>query len=219
LPAGDSQPDFPVTAVVLGAGFGRRFGSDKRWHVLPSERTLLAATLARYRQAFDDVIVVLRPEDARRVDELERESMAGEGPSPLTVVYCRDAAKGMGHSLSAGAQAVADDHGLFVGLGDMPFVRADTLRELRNRLAAAVAGGDRQCIVQPVHAGAPATDPRGGHPVGFGPGFLAELRRCRGDRGAQHLLRAAGRRVLRPVFDDPGLVRDVDAPEDLPEAR
>lgn len=208
-----------MTAVVLGAGFGRRFGSDKRWHVLPSGRTLLAATLARYRQAFDELIVVLRPEDAARAAELERESRTGEDASPLTVVYCRDAAAGMGHSLAAGARAVGDDRSLFVGLGDMPFVRVDTLRELRKRLSAAVNAGDRQCIVQPVPGGAPATAARGGHPVGFGPGLLPELRRCRGDSGAQHLLREAGGRVLRPVFDDPGLLRDVDAPEDLLGAR
>lgn len=209
-----------MTAVILGAGFGRRFGCDKRWHVLPSGRTLLAATLARYRQAFDELIVVLRPEDAGRAAELERESRTGEDASPLTVVYCRDAADGMGHSLAAGARAVAEDHSLFVGLGDMPFVRVDTLRELRNRLSAAVNGGDRRCIVQPVHADATApSPPRAGHPVGFGPALLDELRRCRGDAGARHLLREPGRRILRPALDDPGLVRDVDAPDDLPDAR
>jgi len=205
--------------VILGAGFGRRFGSDKRWHVLPSRRTLLAATLAAYRRAFNEVIVVLRPEDAGRVEQLDRDSAEGDGAAPLTVVFCADAAHGMGHSLAAGARAVGDGRSVFVGLGDMPFLQPKTLRALIDTLSAAVRTGDQRCIVQPHCSSGASTGeqtPRGGHPVGFGPGLLAELRHCRGDRGARQLLEEAGPHLLRPTFDDAGLLRDVDVPDDLP---
>ena len=45
------------------AGFGNRFGSDKRRAALADGCTLLAASLGRAQAVFEEVHVVLRPED------------------------------------------------------------------------------------------------------------------------------------------------------------
>jgi molybdenum cofactor cytidylyltransferase len=52
-----------------------------------------------------------------------------------------------------------------------------------------------------------------GHPVGFGAEHGEALRGLDGDTGARALL--AANRVARLDLDDPGILRDVDTPDDL----
>ena len=50
-------------AILLAAGFARRFGSDKRSFVLEDGRPMLQATVATYATVFERLTVVMRPED------------------------------------------------------------------------------------------------------------------------------------------------------------
>ncbi len=49
--------------LVLAAGTGQRFGSDKRCAKLADGNSLLRATVLRTQEAFSDVRVVLKAED------------------------------------------------------------------------------------------------------------------------------------------------------------
>ncbi len=60
----------PGGGLLLGSGVSRRFGSDKRSHVLASGDRLLHATTAIYLQCFEQVVVVLRPGDSELQDAL-----------------------------------------------------------------------------------------------------------------------------------------------------
>ncbi|EPS2474890.1 NTP transferase domain-containing protein [Pseudomonas aeruginosa] len=112
-----------VLCLVLAAGQGRRFGSDKRLARLADGTTLLAASVARAREAFAEVRVVVR---------------AGETPASLglpaqqRLVHSLDASSGMGHSLAAGVAAARNSpaRAIAVLLGDMPWIAADTLERL-----------------------------------------------------------------------------------------
>ena len=183
-------------ALILAAGFGRRFGSDKRTHTLPDGRTLLQATCARYQEVYDRLCVVLRPEDealARQIRAL---------PGNPEIALAADARLGMGHSLAAGARTVSDEwKWASVALGDMPFVAAATLRELLEVFFAR----DAQSIVQPVCNGRP------GHPVTFPGECFAELCTLAGDEGARTLLKNTDRLHRHPVGDQ-GVLMDVDTP-------
>jgi molybdenum cofactor cytidylyltransferase len=185
-------------AVLLAAGFSRRFGSDKRRHRLADGISLLAASARLYGAAFDRLVVVLRPEDEDAASEVEHTLATAR------IVRCADAHLGMGHSLAEGARHAQGWDYLFVALADMPWVNSATLQRLRAVLEAAPP--DR--IVQPAYRGEP------GHPVGFGAGHLIELTRLQGDAGARSLLRdAAGWRQVVEV-DDPGVLADLDTPAD-----
>lgn len=186
--------------VLLAAGYGRRFGSDKRRHVLPDGRSLAAASLDLYAAAFEAVIVVVRPEDDALAAQLAGRS------STAHLVRCAEAAGGMGHSLACGARAAADWDFLFVALADMPWVRPDTLTRLRDTLLAAPA----DCVLQPRHRGRP------GHPVGFAGRYLGALTALRGDAGARAVVAGAGEDLIRLDVDDPGILEDLDTP---PEAQ
>ena len=184
-----------VPALILAAGFGTRFGSDKRRTTLADGRTLLAASLERAQVVFGEVHVVLRPEDDPAALGL---------PEGCNIILCEDAGLGMGHSLAAGARALATGEGeaIAVLLGDMPWIAESSL----NALIAKAAPGR---IVFPVHH-----DERG-HPVLFGREFWTELQQLTGDEGARRVLRAHAAAWIAVGVDDPGVLRDVDSPAAL----
>lgn len=180
-------------AVLLAAGFSRRFGSDKRRHVLADGTPLLVASLRLYAAAFAEVLVVLRPED---------DALAATAAAEARVILAPDADLGMGHSLARGAAAAAGWDYLFVALADMAWVRPATLAALRQTMERST--GDR--VVQPWYGGTP------GHPVGFAGRHQAALTELHGDQGARSVVRAAGDAVIRLDVDDPGILEDLDTP-------
>jgi len=185
-------------AVLLAAGFSRRFGSDKRRHRLAEGNSLLAASVALYSKAFPKLIVVLRPEDGELAEEV-RATVAG---SHVEIVFCTEAAEGMGRSLAAGAAAAQAWDYLFVALADMPWVHPVTLQHLKQEMQRAASDG----IILPVYRDRP------GHPVGFGADYLPGLAALNGDEGARSLVSKAGDRVVRVAVEDTGVLQDLDTP-------
>jgi molybdenum cofactor cytidylyltransferase len=182
--------------VLLAAGYSRRFGADKRRHRLADGRALAEASLDLYAAAFEEVLVVVRPED----DALA-EHLTGRCPG-ARIVRCADARLGMGHSLACGARAARDWDYLFVALADMAWVRPDTLLRLRDLMLQAPA----DCVIQPWHRKRP------GHPVGFAGRYLDALKDLGGDEGARAVVAAAGPDRIRLEVDDPGIFEDLDNP-------
>ncbi len=170
----------------------RRFGGDKRFH--PIDGTpMLARTAGRYAEVFADVLVVVAPGDD--------DAAALVRALGCAVVVAGDAREGMGRSLAAGAAAARGHAHVFVGLADMPFVEAVTLRRLRS-----LAGPGR--IVRPMCRGRP------GHPVGFAEDHFEALSRLRGDEGAREVVVANPRALVTLWTDDAGVTRDIDEPPD-----
>ncbi|AYC32369.1 nucleotidyltransferase family protein [Pseudomonas cavernae] len=188
-----------VAALILAAGFGTRFGSDKRRATLADGRTLLAASLERVREVFDEVHLVLRPED---------DPVALGVPAGCSIIRCTDAGQGMGHSLAAGVRELAQSpaDAIAVLLGDMPWIAEASLRAL---VGEAAPGR----IVFPVHQG------ERGHPVLFGRDFWSELQALTGDEGARRVLRANAADWVAVGVDDSGVRLDVDRPETLSSRR
>lgn len=178
-------------ALILAAGSARRFGSDKRLFPIDGV-AMLARTVGVYRTVFDDVAVVIRPDESRIADLV---LAAG-----ARVVEARDASRGQSRSLAAGVAAFDEARGLVVGLGDMPFVAPATLRAIVAEMSAYA-----EHIVRPRHAGKP------GNPVGFPARAFAALARIEGDTGAREVV-AASDRVRFVDVDDTGILTDVDRP-------
>ncbi|MGD2083161.1 MAG: nucleotidyltransferase family protein [Chromatiales bacterium] len=185
----------PIIGILLAAGSSTRFGEDKLLHQLADGTPVAVAAAHRLAAGVDRALAVVRPGNDRLPPMLEA---AG-----LQVVVNERAADGMGSSLARGVCAARGAAGWVVALGDMPFVRPETIAAVARELAAGAG------IAAPVHAG------RRGHPVGFGPGFRRELAALTGDSGARDVLaRHANRLVLVPV-DDAGALQDIDHPNDL----
>ena len=184
-----------VASLVLAAGLGRRFGSDKRQARLPDGRSLLEAVLHTQAQACDETWVVLRPGD-----DWGAELCARSGARAVLAV---DADLGMGRSLSAGLQALqsgSQADAALVSLADMPRVRPATLRALIDAFAR------HGRAAWPWHAGRP------GHPRLLPRTAWATLFDLDSDEGARH--RIDWGQADRVEVADPGIHFDVDTPAD-----
>jgi molybdenum cofactor cytidylyltransferase len=187
--------------ILLAAGSGSRFGSDKRLHVMPNGDPVLLTTVRRYASIFDQIIVITRPGESH-VERMLTEALGRRAPP---IVYAADAHLGMGHSLAAGIASVEHWPYAFVALGDMPFVQTTTLATLR----ATIQANGQEAIVVPTFDGQP------GHPVGFDRCYFPEIADLSGDAGARKVVTANSTAVSYCAVDDPGVLRDIDRPEDL----
>ena len=184
----------PPTIVVLAAGFGSRFkGARHKLDEPLHGSTVLGCTL---RQAVASelhvVLVTTAPFVAAATEVL--------ATSDIVVLSLAEASRGMGHSIAAGVGERPDAGGWLILPGDMPMVRAQTLRSV----AAAL---ERHPVVYAQYHG------RRGHPVGFGSELYSELIALTGDEGARRIV--ARYPVHGEELDDPGVLVDVDTQDDL----
>jgi molybdenum cofactor cytidylyltransferase len=172
-------------------------GRDKLLEDVHGEPALRRAARALLESGADEVVAVLRPDDAARA-----EALAGLGVRP---VENPQAAEGMAASIRAGlAAARPDADAVLLALGDMPEIGAEHV----DRLLAAFDPGEGRAIVR-------ATDEEGrpGHPVLFGRRFFESLGRLSGDEGAREILKANASFVVDVPTPGRGARLDLDTPE------
>jgi molybdenum cofactor cytidylyltransferase len=184
-----------IVGLLLAAGSATRFGSDKLQHALPHGVSIAVQSARHLKSEVTRVVAVVRPGS----DELSK-ALKSEG---CEIAVCENAAEGMGASLACAARAAGEADGYLIALADMPFLRRSTIAAVRDALAG----------------GAPLVAPyfraRRGHPVGLSRKFLKELVDLRGDAGAKKLLAEHERAIVKIPVGDPGVIRDIDTPEDL----
>ncbi len=185
-------------AILLAAGFSRRFGSIKLTAMLPGNTTVLASTSRLLQNNVDELIVVTRPA------LFDAEVFASTDIPEQQIVLCPDAELGMGHSLACGIRALpAHWDACLVCLADMPFIKPSTLQQICSR-------ADRSRIVIPAYQG------QRGHPVCFGRDFFTELAQSQGDTGGRDVIKSHPEQLDLLEMDDAGILQDIDTPEDLP---
>ena len=190
-------------AVILAAGAGRRFGGRKLLASFEGRPLVAGALDAAFAAPARRVLLIADGDpDLAGIARDHARSLGRQ--DDLDVVVAADAAEGMGASLRAAIDALPpDSDGVFVFLGDMPRVPPGLARDLAGSL---VPGVD---AVAPRFAG------RRGHPVLFGKACFTALRSLGGDVGAREVLALLGERLALVDSPDPGVLFDVDRPEDL----
>ena len=117
---------------------------------------------------------------------------------------------GMASSLTCGLTAVPDDcDGVFVLLGDMPFIKPDPVSAMMDAINAAP---NAKALV-------PVVDGEWAHPVALRRCLFAEVMQVTGDQGARAILKAHQEDVLLWPSQDRTLLFDLDTPEALALAR
>ena len=182
-----------ITGLLLAAGSASRFGSDKLRHALPHGVPIAVQAARNLKSELARVLVVVRSTEMRSI-------FAADG---CETVVCENAAEGMGASLACATRAAGPTDGYIVALADMPFVRPTTI--------AAV----REALTKGAPLAAPYFRARRGHPVGIAGRYYEQLIALGGDEGARQLLAAHERELLKIPVGDPGVIRDIDRPEDL----
>lgn len=184
-----------IVGILLAAGRGSRFGGDKLLHRLPDGTPMAVAAAANFRPACERLVAVVRT-DCNELAELL-------AAADCEIVRCLDADKGMAHSLAAGVRSTVDAAGWIVALADMPFIACSSYRVVADRLRAGASLAASQ------YRG------RRGHPVGFSSEWHARLSSMTGDQGGQTILTQHQQYLILCPVDDPGVIWDIDHPEDL----
>ena len=191
-----------IGGIILAAGSSRRFGDDKRKSVMPSGQGMLEESINKAISALDKVLVVLRFGDREFSKELE----AAIDNENVSFLCAPDSAQGMAHSLANAIHQVTDWEAAIVFLGDMPFVQAETVDSIMGEYQFRKAN-------KPIVL--PTKDGQLGHPVLFCQEYFKEIQELRGDRGARVIVEAHPDKVFKVEVLDPGVIRDIDTPEDL----
>lgn len=184
-----------LVGILLAAGSGKRFGSDKLLQRLPDGDPIAVHACRNLLAALENVFIVVRPDSEVLADRL-----LAEGAS---VEVCADAEYGMGNSLAFAIKSNPLASGWVIGLADMPWISPASV----DKVAEALRQG--ALIAAPNYQG------KRGHPVGFSGGLYRELTALSGDVGAKSLLQSYQDRVCRVECDDPGILMDIDHPDDL----
>ncbi|MDD4903026.1 MAG: nucleotidyltransferase family protein [Candidatus Bipolaricaulis sp.] len=190
-----------IAGIVLAAGQGRRMGAVKPLIDIDGVPSLGRVLATLDEAAVPLVLVVLGREAGpirRAVDLRNRRVVVNPLPE-----------RGMASSLALGLDALPTDaEGALVFHADMPFVRPETIHAV---LHAAAEGAE---------IAAPCWKGRRGFPVFFRHSQWDELRETlHGDRGGRRFIENHPDRLRTVDVDDPGCIRDIDRPADLPSPK
>lgn len=185
-----------VSAIVLAAGGGSRFGGGKLLAKLGG-RPIIETVLHNLREApVDETIVVVGGADAQRLREVCK------GYGARTVVN-KEWERGQSTSVLAGLR-VCGREAAVVLLGDQPFIGAEAV----GRLVATFAEGAKVAVA--------TYEGKRRNPVLFSrevwPVLEAELA---GDEGARSMLRRHPELVVEVPCEGVGDPTDIDTREDL----
>lgn len=184
------------TGILLAAGQGTRFGSNKLLHALADGTPMAVASARTLYTVLAHCIAV--------VDDSESDIAKLLAEAGLQVIANAHAREGMGTSIACGVAASPNAGGWIIALADMPGIPARVMQSVADGL---VRGAD---IIAPVYRG------QRGHPVGFALRHAAALRALHSDRGARDII-AAHRDTLELIdTQDSGVILDFDTPASLP---
>lgn len=165
-------------------------------------KTLLALALDTIRHARVQEIVVVLGHAADRV----REEVPLDGTK---VVVNADFATGLSSSIRAGlASADPAARAFLIVLGDQPFVSPSTI----DALVAGKATSRRRILIPTFHG-------TRGNPVLFDRSLAGEVAAIVGDIGCRAIFQSHPDDILEVPVDDPGILIDLDTPEQLVRVR
>lgn len=181
-----------AAGLILAAGESRRMGSPKALLHYGNE-TFLDTLTSLFSSRCSTVIVVLGA---------HAEPIRAAAKRPATFVFNPDFAQGMTTSLQCGLRAVPPDaDGVLFTLVDHPASSPATLDAL-----LAPAGAPLVRV--------PRYRAKRGHPIWFSRELLAEFLALPSDGPARDVVARHVDRTEYLDLDDPGIVADIDSPED-----
>jgi molybdenum cofactor cytidylyltransferase len=186
-----------ICAIVLAAGKSERMGRPKALLQFRG-RTFLENILDAISRSSIEHTVVVVGHHRKEIEQSVR------GPS---LVFNPDYEQGMVTSLQRGIGAIPPESiGAFLFLVDHPLVETETIEAL-------MAGAARNRVLQPTFEG------RRGHPVFLGMDVLMEILHLPSSQGADVVVRRDPGRLIEIPVNRPGILVDVDTPEDYEKLR
>ena len=187
-----------TAALLLSGGESTRFGGS------PKALMTLRGTTAVRRLAEICLSRRLGPGRRRWSARVAARSPTSSGTSPVTLVDSELWYEGRTASIQAGLEAIPADLDVLFWPVDHPFVSESTVDVL-----------ERARDTDPLAVWfIPTFGGRGGHPVLWRSGVRADILDLRTDAPLRSLLPEFGVQVRRVAVNDPGIVANVDTPEE-----
>ncbi|MFI5312361.1 MAG: NTP transferase domain-containing protein [Gemmatimonadales bacterium] len=183
---------FPVAAVIVGAGAGKRFGGPKAIATLPDGRRFLDVIAETAMHAGLDPIVAVLPPGVDAFPNVQ--VVRNANPDSEQIVSVR-----LGLAQLTSVPVI----GGIVWPVDHPFVQLESVLAVLDEARRSAA-----LIVVPVHDG------QRGHPTFFHRDVWRELMTV-AEGGARAVMRSAHERVADVSVPDPGVLRGVNTRADL----
>lgn len=191
-----------ISCIILAAGNSRRFGSSKMNYRLASGLTILQTTVKSYAQFFNNISVVIQPDDEPLLRTLEGSS--------VNIIESPNADRGLSQSMIAAMQASPPENSYVFALGDMPFIQPGTIEQFKE---AIVSSNSSNIITLSMNE-------RLGNPVAFGSSYRESLLSLSGDFGAKSIVSSTNKSnsqaLIRIEVQDQGIFWDIDSEADLP---
>ena len=187
-----------IAAVVLAAGRSTRMGRPKLLLPMADGRPMLAHPIEVLRLAgAAPIVVVGGPEPGL--------AQAAESMGAFVVHGSQDGDADMLASIQAGLRAVgpSEAEAAMILPGDMPFIRAATIQKL---VEAFVSGRPRLL--------APSFGRRRGHPVCLAREVWPEVEALTAPQTLRDYMRQHSQEIQYVLVEDPGVLKDVDQPDD-----
>lgn len=190
-----------TAALVLAAGLSSRMGQFKPLIAIDGRRVIEHVIDGIRAADITRILVVV----GHQADRLLRVLSDNGAEGVVNPAYRGE----MFSSLKIGvARLSSADSAFFVLPGDMPYVRPQTYRQLLTAFDP-----DRMDILRPRRGG------RFGHPVLISTARIPDIIAYSGDGGLRKLIRARQWHMADLDCRDPGILIDLDHPEDLRRAR
>lgn len=186
----------PIAGVILAGGASRRMGTPKALLSIAGE-TFLDRLIGLFVSMCEPLVVVLGHDSVRVRGGLQ-------GPSRAVFIINPDPNRGMLSSLQCGLAALPENTaGVIFTPVDFPTFHAATLV----RIATTFHEGGSDVVI-PRYRGAK------GHPVCVSSRIVRELLRLPSTAQARELIRDYRGHTRFVDVEDPGIVADVDTPDD-----
>jgi len=190
-----------IVAVIAAAGKSERMGRPKL--ILPLRDRLVIEHVfdALLQSEIDQSVVVVPPGD-ELVPELARtRNIAVLRLTEPTSDMRATVVQGLDFVTSASVPNLPD--AFLLVLGDQPSISSRVIGAILDMFRRT-----RQSIIVPTYRG------KRGHPVLFSWSQVAAIHALPRNRGINYLLHQAGAGVAECPIDDPGVVQDLDTPQD-----
>ena len=186
-----------ISSILLAAGQSKRMSGENKLIKSVKGIPLIKCALNNILKSHVNEIVIVLGYENETIEKLIDKT------SRIKFVFNSNFETGMASSIKKGIENLSGKtDAFFISLGDMPSINYDTYNQLIK------CNKNKKAIV-PMFKG------QQGNPVLFPKSFEEKLLSIQGDSGAKKILEINKKEVLYLEINDPGIIRDLDVPNDF----
>ncbi|QUH31683.1 molybdenum cofactor cytidylyltransferase [Vallitalea guaymasensis] len=182
-----------VTAIILAAGFSRRFGKEKLLMKLDGKPMITHVIETIIKSDFKEIILVYQNEEIKKIAENYN----------VKHVYNQSSITGMSSSLKCAIMEASETDAYMFINGDQPFVDSQVIEELITTF-----NNRKESIIVPRYDG------ERGNPVIFGSNWKDDFLRITGDIGGRNIIKDNKEEVYYLDISESKWGLDIDTKED-----